>query len=306
MTRQDLRFLKPGRLVCGPGILEGPAHVKILRPSTLVEVIAKHPWSSLRDGLLLSGVMAFAVLVALHYDLFAFISSLAGPDRKITPAEGVLLSGLFVLCVYVFIARRFDQQRYDAGRRAELEREMRVLRELAMQDPLTKLPNRRALLTALQEALTSPRDGDLRHVFFMLDLNGFKAVNDAVGHAEGDEVLRKVVERLLRAMRPSDVLARLGGDEFGVIAYNVDAKAAVAVGTRFADALSRVIRTGGRLHPIGVAIGAAIIPDDGDTVEKILHNADLAMYRAKAEGKSAVVFCDPLCENAQANRKATG
>ena len=280
--------------------------MKFLRPSTLARVIAKHPWSSLRDGLLLSALMAFAVLVALHYDLFAFLSSLAGPERSISPAEVALLAGLFVLCVYVFVARRFDQQRFDAGRRAELEREMRLLRELAMQDPLTKLPNRRALLTALQEALTQPRDGGHKHVFFMLDLNGFKAVNDAVGHAEGDEVLRKVVERLLRAMRPSDVLARLGGDEFGVIAYSVDAKAAVAVGARFAAALSSVIRTKGRLHSIGVAIGAAIIPDDGDTVERILHNADLAMYRAKAEGKSAVVFYDPLLDISQANRKATG
>lgn len=280
--------------------------MKFLRPSALARVVAKHPWSSLRDGVLLSALMTFAVLIALHYDLFSFLSSLAGPERTISPAEGLVLLGLLLLCVYLFVARRYDEQRFDASRRTELEREMRALRELAMQDPLTKLPNRRALLAAVEGALAVPKSAHLKHVFFMLDLNGFKSVNDAYGHAEGDEVLRLVVGRLLRVMRPSDMLARLGGDEFGVMAYDLDGKAAVSVGARFAAALASVIRTKGHLHQVGVAIGAAIIPDDGTTVEAILRNADLAMYRAKAEGNSAVVFYDPARDSAQAPHKAAG
>lgn len=280
--------------------------MKLLKLSALVKAVARHPWSSMRDGVLLTAVMVFALLLALHYDLFLFLEALAQPDRAISPAEGLVLAGLFVLCLYVFVARRFDEQRFDALQRGELEHEMRALRELAMQDPLTKLPNRRALLAAVEDTLATPRSADLKHVFFMLDLNGFKSVNDAYGHGEGDEVLRLVVERLRGVMRPSDVLARLGGDEFGVMAYGVDAQGAVAIGVRIAEALETVIRTHGHMHKIGAAIGAAVIPNDGHTVEAILHNADLAMYRAKADGKSAVVFYDPLLDASQSSHKAAG
>ena len=270
--------------------------MKLLKPRTLLRATAEHPWSSLRDGVLLSAAMTFAVLVALHYDLFAFLSSLADPERAISPAEGVLLAVLFVLCVYVFIAHRYDEERCDESRRAELEREMHALRELAMQDPLTKLPNRRALLTALEESMAVTRSEPLKTVFFMLDLNGFKSVNDEYGHGEGDEVLRLVVQRWCGMMRPGDLLARLGGDEFGVMACGVDVEGAAAVGARLVGALESVIHTRGHLHQIGVAIGAAVIPDDGRTVTAILHKADLAMYRAKAERTSAVVFYDPLLD----------
>ena len=118
-------------------------------PRMLVKIIRRHPWSSLRDALLITGIMTFAVMMARRYDLLAFFKDLADPRKGISPAEGVLLGILLALSIYFFIKRRLDEARNDADNQAQLEREIRELRELAMQDPLTKLPNRRVLLAAL-------------------------------------------------------------------------------------------------------------------------------------------------------------
>jgi diguanylate cyclase (GGDEF)-like protein len=270
--------------------------VRRFGPRSLVECIAKHPWQSVRDGVLLTAFMTVAVLIALHYDIFTFIAALAEPDRDISPAEAALLAALFAFCVYVFVARRISEERTDEAYRLQLEREMRELRELAMQDPLTHLPNRRALLTAVEAAAASCGPGCPKHAFFMLDLNGFKSVNDLHGHSVGDRVLQVVVERLRRVARPNDLLARLGGDEFAVLSYDVDRTSALDIGTRFATALKNAISVDGHAHEVGVAIGGALFPDDGVTCEAILRKADLAMYRAKEQDGSAVAFFDPAID----------
>jgi diguanylate cyclase (GGDEF)-like protein len=280
--------------------------VRLFSPRSLAEAIAKHPWHSLRDGLVLVGVMTFAVLIALRYDIFAFIAALADPRRTISPAEAVLLAVLFAICIYVFVARRVSEERCDESFGLQLEREMRELRELAMQDPLTQLPNRRALLMALEAVSTRCGPQDPKHAFFMLDLNGFKSVNDRHGHAVGDRVLQVVVERFRRAARPNDLLARLGGDEFAVLSYAVDRASARDIGTRFATALGNAISVDGHAHAVGVAIGAALLPDDGVTCEAILRKADLAMYRAKKKDGSAVAFFDPAIDTLVPARKAIG
>jgi len=282
--------------------------VRLLGPRSLVEIIAKHPWHSLRDGVVLSAVMTFAVLIARHYDLFSFFQALADPKRPISPAEAVLLAALFAFCIYIFVTRRLTEERCDEVYQYQVEREMSELRELAMQDPLTRLPNRRALLTALEAATTKCGPDCPKHAFFLLDLNGFKRVNDLHGHAVGDHVLQVVVERFRRAARPNDLVARLGGDEFGVLSYNVDRKSAQAIGTRFATALNNTIAADGHTHDVGVAIGGALFPDDGATCEAILRRADLAMYRAKEKEKdgSAVAFFDPAVDTLEPAREATG
>ena len=275
-------------------------------PNTLVEIIAKNPWHSLRDGAVLSAVMALAVLIARHYDIFAFFESLADPSRTVSSAEAVLLAGLFMFCIYIFIARRITEERCDDTYQIRLERELRELRELAMQDPLTRLPNRRALLTALEAATAGRGSGCHQHAVFLLDLNGFKRVNDLHGHAVGDHVLQLVVERFRRVARPNDLLARLGGDEFAVLSYDVDQASALGIGMRYAAACESVISAEGYTHEIGVAIGGVLFPDDGVTCEAILRKADLAMYRAKERSGSAVVFFDPAIDTLGESRKFAG
>ncbi len=273
--------------------------------TTILQAIAAHPWASLRDGVVLSAVMAFSVLVALQYDVFGFIKSLASPQRSISPAEAVVLGCIAAACIWCFIARRMHEAAADTVDSELVASEMSILRELAMRDPLTGLPNRRVLLDALDRAVERPPLPGTAHAVFLLDLNGFKRVNDRYGHAAGDEVLRAVVGRFQRAARTDDVFARLGGDEFAVLARNVTKADARAIGSRFIDALSNSVRTGDTTHDIGVAIGAALLPADGETAEKILRHADVAMYRAKENEASSLVFFSSVVAEDGLVRKAT-
>ena len=108
------------------------------------------------------------------------------------------------------------------------------------------------------------------------------------------------------ALRANDVFARLGGDEFAVLSRNVDERTARTIGNRFIGALSSGINAGGAQHTVGVAIGAAFYPRDGESVEKVLRLADVAMYRAKAQPGSSLVFFDAADDAASLPRKATG
>jgi len=271
--------------------------VNTVGPKSLVRAIIKNPWSSVQDGLLLSSVMLVATLLALQFDLFWFVSVLSEPQRKISLAEAMFLTILLALCIFAFVIRRLREEKRDVVRHVVAKNQMRELRALALEDSLTKLANRRALLSALTAATASPPADGRKHAFFLIDLNDFKRVNDLHGHALGDRVLQIVAERFRTAARPSDLLARLGGDEFAVLSYNVDRDAAYAIGLRFMATLESEIRVGGHSHEIGASIGAALIPDDGTTAEEIIHNADLAMYRAKGQDQSSLVFFEPAASH---------
>jgi diguanylate cyclase (GGDEF)-like protein len=276
--------------------------VKLEGPRQLFAAIAEHPWASARDCLVLSGIMAFCVLLAEQYDIFSFLQALAHPRRGISPAEGIVLAVLGIMCAWVFVSRRMASLRGDGVDPEVIANEMRVLRRLAMQDPLTSLPNRRVLLEALEAATkTAPREGR-SHAVFLLDLNGFKHVNDRYGHAVGDELLQAVVGRFRRVARSKDIFARLGGDEFAVLSRNVDERAARDIGERFIDSLHSEIRAGGVTHAVGVAIGASLFPNDGDSVEKVLRHADVAMYRAKSEPGSSLTFFSEVATEDPARR----
>lgn len=267
--------------------------MKTANPHSFVRTIAHHPRSSTQDALLLAGVVIGAVMLALEYDLFVFAHELSTPARKLTLAEIIFLTAVLITGVAVFILRRLREERHDHARALALELEMRDLRQQAMEDQLTGLPNRRAMLATLAEATAGPRSDKRRHAFFLMDLDHFKCVNDRYGHAVGDRVLQVVVERFRAAARPSDTLARLGGDEFAVLAWDVGREAAIAIGERFIAALRSEIHIEGHAHRLGVSVGAALIPDDGVTPPEILRNADLAMYRAKEADCPAVAFYEP-------------
>lgn len=254
-------------------------------PGWLVAAIRRNPWSSSQDAVVLVLVMVAGTLLALQYDLVEFWDQYTDRQRRIKVEEVFLLSVLLVGGLGIFSFRRLKEARIDIEREARAQ----VARALAMQDVLTELPNRRALNADLEQVLTHlPANGRV-HAYFVLDLNGFKQVNDRHGHAIGDELLRAIAKRFRAAARSGDLVARFGGDEFGVLARDIENRqAAYEIGERFVAALDAPIVVDGRSCSVGVAVGVALYPDDGKTVEEVTQRADLAMYKAKADKQSNV------------------
>lgn len=247
--------------------------------------IRRHPWSSAQDAIVLALVMLGGILLALEYDLVQFWEQYTDRQRRIRVEEAYLLSVLLAGGLTLFVFRRVKEARLD------LEREIRAesARALAMQDPLTGLPNRRALEAAIEKAIAEPPAAGRSHAVYLLDLNGFKRVNDEHGHATGDELLRVVARRFQSAAREQDLIARIGGDEFAVLARDIEGRdKAIQIGDRFVSALRADVVFDGRSHTVGVAVGVALYPEDGTRREEIMHHADLAMYMAKAGPQSSV------------------
>jgi diguanylate cyclase (GGDEF)-like protein/PAS domain S-box-containing protein len=165
------------------------------------------------------------------------------------------------------------------------------LHHLAHHDPLTDLPNRTLLQERLRSLITRARRGDQLFALHLLDLDGFKAVNDLFGHSAGDRFLKQIGQRLQTQMREADVLARLGGDEFAILQTNVTNSDDAA---DFARRITEVVQGFTDFESGQVAatasVGIAVHPADGADAEDLLKNADLAMYKAKAEGGNAFCF----------------
>ena len=176
--------------------------------------------------------------------------------------------------------RSVDAVAAERSLRRESERRARE----ALRDPLTRLPNRALFLDRLDRAVSrATRHGHSVAVLFM-DMDGFKLVNDTLGHASGDDLLRAVGDRLARAVRARDTVARLGGDEFAVLMGEVESiESTFAVAERIREAVTPPFEVAGRPVTIGVSIGIAVGPRPDESPDVLLRDADLAMYRAKAE-----------------------
>ncbi len=155
---------------------------------------------------------------------------------------------------------------------------------LARHDSLTRLPNRVLFNEMLHLGCTRAEEDGL--ALLCLDLDDFKSVNDTMGHATGDGILIAVSERLRGCIRDGDIAARLGGDEFAIILKTKDIEEVAAVARRLCERVSRPYHFDGRLVEIGVSIGVTLAPRDGATPHLLMKNADLALYRAKADGRA--------------------
>ncbi|MGZ5817503.1 MAG: putative bifunctional diguanylate cyclase/phosphodiesterase [Burkholderiaceae bacterium] len=175
----------------------------------------------------------------------------------------------------------------------------RELWRMANEDALTALPNRHWLNNILPDALERARLAGNQLALFFIDLDDFKNVNDTLGHAAGDLLLREVADRLRSVLRPSDYVVRLGGDEFTVILDPVDGIEDVAyVASRIIEVLREPFELLRGRNTIGTSIGITIFPRDGEDTETLLKNSDIAMYHANAQGKGHFRFYQPeLYEN---------
>jgi diguanylate cyclase (GGDEF)-like protein len=175
----------------------------------------------------------------------------------------------------------------------------RSLRRLAaadehqsLHDPLTGLPNRELFRLTMEDALARGQRGE-RGALVLADLDHFKDVNDTLGHSAGDDLLRVVGRRLIETLRTDDTVARLGGDEFGlVLPRSSDRSETVALLARVRRALSEEVVLEGVALRIEASFGVCFYPDDADTVENLLHHADVAMYQGK-HNPSGIVLYEP-------------
>ena len=189
---------------------------------------------------------------------------------------------------------RKNVQDLQAAHRATEEAQRRA-DELARYDPLTGLANRRVFLEDLQAAIEETRRGSPPFAVFVLDLDRFKPVNDVHGHATGDQVLCKVAERLRLCIGEEGLVARLGGDEFAALVRQAGASGemtdgAIKLANHILSAVTEPILFDEKAIEVGVSIGASVCPSDGVDPETLIQNADLAMYRAKRDGRATFQF----------------
>jgi diguanylate cyclase (GGDEF)-like protein/PAS domain S-box-containing protein len=170
----------------------------------------------------------------------------------------------------------------DASERTKLEAD---LKRRALHDPLTDLPNRNLFFDRLKQAMLANRRDRRSVALVMLDLDGFKTINDSLGHVAGDQILRDLAVALQAGLRSTDTVARIGGDEFAWILPSMAGPQATI--RRVRSLLRSVTRTyafDGKPVQIGVSAGLALFPDDGRNADALMRHADLALYTAKRQG----------------------
>jgi diguanylate cyclase (GGDEF)-like protein len=177
---------------------------------------------------------------------------------------------------------------------------------MARHDGLTGLANRAVLLEKMEEAVARLKRYGNRFAIFVLDLDLFKLVNDSLGHPVGDELLKLVARRLSHCVRETDTVARLGGDEFAILATAADdqRQAVMALASRLLETVAAPYEIDGQQLNIGTSIGIALAPEHGSEVDQLLKNADLALYKAKAEGRDAFRFFEDAMGIAAHRRRA--
>jgi diguanylate cyclase (GGDEF)-like protein len=246
---------------------------------------------TIQDLAVLLAFIMVATFLAFEFDIYANQDSATVRAQTIELDEALTLGGILcfgLLMLLIFSRRRYQEQRQEMRRRIDAEQHAR---QLAFQDPLTGLANRRQFDDALNAAIAAPPGAGASHAVFLLDLNGFKQVNDVYGHGIGDELLNIVARRLVSAVREGDLVARLGGDEFAILSLHLmGAEAATSIAMRVLHALAAPVSAGKCHHRIASGVGIALIPGDAITLQEALRKADVALYRAKSERRSALRF----------------
>ncbi len=202
------------------------------------------------------------------------------------------LTWLLIAVSALILVRQFLGARTQAGLIREMSRQRAILARQAFHDPLTELGNRKLFIDHATDALADA--DDTITAVILIDLDGFKGVNDTYGHAAGDELLRTTAERLNANVRANDTVSRLGGDEFVVLLPRLaDDRIADTVANRILRDLAQPLVIGETMLGIRASAGIALTRGSGTDVDDVMREADLALYQAKADGKGVARRYDP-------------
>lgn len=274
-----------------------PAAAVLLRYPT---ELALAPYRAIQFGIVLASLVGLALVV---FGSFRLARNIARPIGALQRAAQALEEGS-----RTEVARESDDElgelsdsfnRMSAG---ILEREHRIT-HLAFHDSLTNLPNRTFFRQALDQALLRARRADERVAVLCLDLDGFKGVNDTLGHPIGDALLVSVAEAIVE-LAPDALVSRLGGDEFAIVLTDgFDDDRPRALAQDILDRVAAPFDAAGHTIATATSIGIAIGPSDGDDADILLKNADLALYRAKQDGRGIFRFFEPALDEAARKRR---
>jgi diguanylate cyclase len=239
-------------------------------------------------------------IVSLHFTGMAAVSvtPLASDvtDGVILQAVAVAVAGVSLFVVGTGVASHM----IDSQARTE---NTRRLRYMALNDPLTALPNRTSFGDHLDGELTRAEKDGRRLAVIGIDLNRFKEINDLRGHSAGDQALKTIAQRLRRCCRNGEFVARIGGDEFAAVKNFHDRTELLDFVGRLERALFEPIQVEDFTTQAGASIGVAVYPEDGTTARVLLGNSDFAMYRAKADPTEAICFYESKLDDAARERQ---
>lgn len=242
---------------------------------------------SAHNGGILKRTLQAAACDTTHFELAEQISTPKGDRYVIFRGHSEQSSHGNISAVFGIIKDYTDSYRAQQ----ELQAKAQELDTLARFDPLTGLANRLSFQKELVESVDRARFGNREMALLLIDLDGFKAINDTKGHPAGDRILKQVASRLLAVVREGDTVARLGGDEFTVILNSVKDELDVAlVAGRIMRAISQPCYLDGQECFLGASVGAAIFPQHTSDVDELVSYADTAMYAAKQHGSGVEVY----------------
>lgn len=246
----------------------------------------------------------------IYYDITDNLNELDDLLFRVHSLLLIIAAGLILaLLVISFIAKQsFLKQEVAEAEREELIVKLQraldeiktyqiKLKEMALLDPLTNLPNRRFFFYRLNMILEYNRRHNGMFGVVYLDLDNFKKVNDTLGHQAGDELLCEVAKRLKKVIRASDTFARIGGDEFVIITDQLaSAKDAAVVSEKLIATIAKTIQLKTGIAKLGASIGISLFPSDSDEAEELLQQADKAMYISKSQGRNTYTFYSEIAD----------
>jgi diguanylate cyclase (GGDEF)-like protein len=271
-----------------------------LRDSSQRNVLMKRFGAGLVMGLAIAGMHYTAMGAAIFRSgSICGVSNGANTSWLAFAVTGSTLCILSVTLIVSMLDTRFDVHAYRMT--SSLEKANERLLVLATEDTLTGLPNRSSYMERAEQAIRQARSSGRPFTVMFMDLDGFKTINDSLGHSAGDKLLKAFSQQLVKCVRRDDTVARLGGDEFVVLLQGLGFPLEVEpIARGVIERMKGDLRIDGTPLRVTASIGIATYPQDGDSVEELLKNADIAMYDAKQSGRNTYRFFDASMSEASA------